>query len=188
MHCHGNARLTPRGRAEVFAAVEAGMTVSAACLAFRISRRTYYRWRPRWRAHGEAGLVDRSSRPWRSPHRVTPATEREVARLRESTGFGPDRLAILLGMRQTWMALTPSVRPVHSMSSSGRTSRRTDVIAPGPDRQRKVEPDARGPTRSAVEISGFHRGHSLIVDMIVQTTGVAPGRGLRRRRPRVRSD
>lgn len=43
MHCHANARLTPRGRAEVFAAVEAGMTVVAACLAFRMSRRTYAR-------------------------------------------------------------------------------------------------------------------------------------------------
>jgi hypothetical protein len=27
MHCHANARLTPRGRAEVFAVIEAGMTV-----------------------------------------------------------------------------------------------------------------------------------------------------------------
>ena len=31
MHCHANARLTPRGRAELFRAVEAGMTFTAAC-------------------------------------------------------------------------------------------------------------------------------------------------------------
>ena len=43
MHCHTNAALTPRGRARVFEAVEAGMTVSAACLAFGVSRRFYYR-------------------------------------------------------------------------------------------------------------------------------------------------
>jgi hypothetical protein len=43
MHCHANARLTPRGRAQVFLAVEAGMTVTAACLAFGVSRRFYYR-------------------------------------------------------------------------------------------------------------------------------------------------
>lgn len=30
MHCHANARLTPRGRASVFLLVEAGMTVTAA--------------------------------------------------------------------------------------------------------------------------------------------------------------
>ena len=98
MHCHANARLTPRGRAAVFAAVDAGMTVSAACLAFRLSRRTYYRWLPRWRAEGEAGLVDRSSRPRRSPQRVSTATERQVAALREATGMGPDRIGALLGL------------------------------------------------------------------------------------------
>ena len=98
MHCHANARLTPRGRAEVFAAVEAGMTVAAACLAFRMSRRAYYRWLPRWRAEGEAGLADRSSRPHRSPQRVSATTERQVAALREATGWGPDRIGALLGL------------------------------------------------------------------------------------------
>jgi len=98
MHCHANARLTPRGRAEVFAAVEAGMTVTATCLAFRISRRTYYRWLPRWRALGTAGLVDRSSRPGRSPQRLSVAAERRIAGLREATGWGPDRIGALLGL------------------------------------------------------------------------------------------
>lgn len=74
------------------------MTVSAACLAFRISRRCYYRWLPRWRSAGEAGLVDRSSRPGRSPQRLSPDVERQVARLREATGFGPDRIGALLGL------------------------------------------------------------------------------------------
>jgi len=98
MHCHANARLTPRGRTEVFAAVEAGMTVSAACLAFRISRRTYYRWRPRWQTEGVAGLIDRSSRPRRSPQRLSMIMERQVAGLREATGWGPDRIGAMLGL------------------------------------------------------------------------------------------
>ena len=63
MHCHANARLTPRGRASVFLLVEAGMTVTAACLAARVSRHFYYRWLPRWQVAREAGLPDRSSRP-----------------------------------------------------------------------------------------------------------------------------
>ena len=67
MHRHPNATLTPRGRARVFEAVEAGMTVSAACLGAGISRRCYYRWLPRWRAQGRAGLVERVSRPHHSP-------------------------------------------------------------------------------------------------------------------------
>lgn len=98
MHCHANARLTPRGRATVFLLVEAGMTVTAACLASRVSRRFYYRWLPRWQAGREGGLVDRSSRPQTSPHRVSLVQEAQIVALRGRTGWGPDRLAALLGL------------------------------------------------------------------------------------------
>ena len=98
MHCHGNARLTPRGRATVFELVEAGMTVSAACLATKVSRRFYYRWLPRWREGGVAGLIDRSSRPHRSPRRLSLAQEAQIAALRRRLGWGPDRLAALVGL------------------------------------------------------------------------------------------
>ena len=122
MHCHANARLAPRGRAALFAAVEAGMTVTAACLAFHTSRRTYYRWLPSWQAAGEAGLVDRSSRPHRSPQRVTPETEIRVGQVREGTGWGPDRIGALLGLpastchrvldRLGYLARTRTAEPV----------------------------------------------------------------------------
>jgi transposase InsO family protein len=96
MHCHANARLTPRGRAEVFEAVEAGATVSAACLMFRVSRRWYYRWLPRWRAAGGDGLTDRSSRPHRSPQRLSADQELHVLGVRQALGWGADRIAALL--------------------------------------------------------------------------------------------
>lgn len=98
MHCHANARLTPRGRATVFLLVEAGLTVTAACLAARVSRRFYYRWLPRWQAAREAGLVDRSSRPRTNPHRLGLAEEAQVVALRRRLGWGPDRIAALLGL------------------------------------------------------------------------------------------
>ncbi len=98
MHCHPNARRTPRGRAEVFRLVEAGMTVSAACLAARVSRRFYYRWRAAWATGGEAALVDRSSRPHSSPRRLAPDQELAIVSLRAATGFGPDRIALLTGL------------------------------------------------------------------------------------------
>jgi transposase InsO family protein len=98
MHCHANARLTPRGRATVFELVEAGMTVTAACLAARVSRRFYYHWLPRWRADREVGLVDRSSRPKTSPHRLGVAEEATIVALRRRTGWGPDRIAALVGL------------------------------------------------------------------------------------------
>jgi transposase InsO family protein len=96
MHCHANAALTPRRRAEVFKAVEAGLTVTAACAAFRVSRRFYYRWLPRWQSEGQAGLVDRSSRPRRSPQRLSLLAEAHIVALRKQTGWGADRLAALL--------------------------------------------------------------------------------------------
>jgi transposase InsO family protein len=98
MHCHANARLTPRGRARVFLAVEAGMTVSAACLAFGVSRRFYYRWLPRWQAGRAEGLADRSSRPRSSPQRLSLLSECHIAGLRVATGWGPDRLGAYLGL------------------------------------------------------------------------------------------
>jgi transposase InsO family protein len=98
MHCHANAALTPKRRAMVFEAVEAGMTVTAACLAFRVSRRFYYRWLPRWQAHGPDGLVDASSRPRTSPQRLSLEQEVTIAALRRRTGWGADRLAAWLGL------------------------------------------------------------------------------------------
>lgn len=98
MDSHANAHLTAKGRARVFAAVEAGMTISAACIAFGVSRRWYYRWLPRWRAGGAAGMADRSSRPLRSPRRLSVAQEAAVVALRRNTGRGADFIAPLLGL------------------------------------------------------------------------------------------
>ena len=98
MHCHPNAPLTPKGRAKVFLAVEAGMTISAACMAFGVSRRWYYRWRPRWQAAGLLGVVDESSRPHRSPTQLAEAVVLQVAALRSSRGWGPDRIGAWLGL------------------------------------------------------------------------------------------
>ena len=98
MHCHPNAVLTPRGRAKVFEAVEAGMTVAAACLGAGISRRCYYRWLPRWRAQGRDGLSDRASRPHRSPRRISLEDEIRVIAVRLLLGWGPDRIAPIVGL------------------------------------------------------------------------------------------
>jgi transposase InsO family protein len=95
---HANAVLTPRGRARVFEAVEAGMTVSAACLAFGVSRRFYYRWLPRWQAERHAGLTGRSCRPHHSPQRLSVRQEAYIGALRRATGWGADRLGAFLGL------------------------------------------------------------------------------------------
>jgi transposase InsO family protein len=63
-----------------------------------ISRATAYKWVRRYRAEGEAGLLDRSSRPHRSPFRTTDALEAEILAARAAWRYGPDRLGPLLGV------------------------------------------------------------------------------------------
>ena len=95
---HPHARLTARGRQALIRAVEEGATVVAACAAAGVSRTTYYRWRRRYAAEGASGLGDRSSRPHCPRRALSPAQERRVAGLRRQRGWGPDRIAAVLGL------------------------------------------------------------------------------------------
>ena len=83
MKLHGNARTCPRSRRLLVERVEQqGWSVVAAAEAAGVSERTGWKWLGRWRCCGEAGLVDRSSRP-RCVPRETPADRVEsVLRLR----------------------------------------------------------------------------------------------------------
>jgi transposase InsO family protein len=73
MDMHKNARLTPRGRAElVRRVVELGQSPKAVASAFGLCVKTVRKWVARWHAEGEPGLMDRSSRPHRR-RRATPA-------------------------------------------------------------------------------------------------------------------
>jgi transposase InsO family protein len=68
MKLHGNARTCPNSRRLlVERVIEQGWSVTAAAEAAGVAERTVYRWLGRWRQQGEVGLLDRSSRPHRSP-------------------------------------------------------------------------------------------------------------------------
>jgi transposase InsO family protein len=56
--------------------------VAAAAAAAGVSERTVWRWLKRFREEGDAGLVDRSSRPRRSPTRLPAATVAAIGVLR----------------------------------------------------------------------------------------------------------
>src|SRR5437870_4920177 len=63
-----------------------------------ISRdRAYVSWR-RYREEGEVGLLDRSSRPHRSPTKTKPSRERRITWLRTHRGYGPARIAGIVDM------------------------------------------------------------------------------------------
>jgi len=77
MKLHGNAALSWSGRRLLACRVlEQGWTTTAAAQAAGVSVRCARKWVGRYRAAGEAGLVDRSSAPRRVANR-TP-TERVV--------------------------------------------------------------------------------------------------------------
>ena len=68
MNSHKHARLTPKGRALLVDRIlKEGWTVALAAQAAGVSCRTAYKWLERFKAEGPAGLLDRSSRPRRSP-------------------------------------------------------------------------------------------------------------------------
>ncbi|MGH9268259.1 MAG: leucine zipper domain-containing protein, partial [Acidimicrobiales bacterium] len=62
-----------------------------------VSRATVYKWLRRYRAEGDAGLIDRSSRPRRSPRRLAAEHVAAILRARTRRRYGPHRLAPLTG-------------------------------------------------------------------------------------------
>src|SRR5688572_14521500 len=63
-----------------------------------ISRRCASKWWHRYLELGVDGLHDRSSRPRRSPTRLSERAEAKICRMRRADKVGPDRLAIHLGV------------------------------------------------------------------------------------------
>ena len=71
MQLHANAALSLNQRRRmVRRVVEDGWSLTKAAEAAEVSERTCAKWVGRYRAHGEAGLRDRSSAPRSIPHRT----------------------------------------------------------------------------------------------------------------------
>lgn len=83
MNVHKHARLTPSGRAHLIRRLEAGEKPLEIAGSLGVSCRTVYKWRARWNREGEAGLLDRSSRPHHSPARMRRTRERQIVRWRK---------------------------------------------------------------------------------------------------------
>ena len=96
---HANARLTQFGRLLLVQRItELGWPTAQAAESLGVSRATAYKWLARYRAQGQAGLADRSSRPHRCPHALTPAQVRRVLAARRRRRQGPHRLGYQLAM------------------------------------------------------------------------------------------
>jgi transposase InsO family protein len=78
--------------------VKDGWPLRRAAERYQVSVPTAKRWADRYRQLGEAGMVDRSSRPHRSPTRTPPKVERKVLHLRRSKRWGSAAIAARMGM------------------------------------------------------------------------------------------
>lgn len=98
MGIHKNARLTPAGREVLVRRVaEGGQPPQAVAAAMGVSLRTVRKWVGRFRAEGEAGLQDRSSRPHRSPSRTPAPIAEQIEVLRRQRRTGGE-IAATLGL------------------------------------------------------------------------------------------
>jgi len=96
MRLHANARLSLIRRRElVLEVIEQRRALTEAAEAAGVSARTAAKWVARYRVEGEAGLLDRSSAPWRVHNRTEEATIAVIAALRRLRFTGPEIAELL---------------------------------------------------------------------------------------------
>lgn len=101
MH-HANALLTPRGRLRLArCVVDDGWTLHRAAERFQCSAATAKKWADRYRVGGQEAMVDRSSRPHRSPRRLAQRRERRIIKVRFTRRWGPHRIAAHLRLARS---------------------------------------------------------------------------------------
>jgi transposase InsO family protein len=113
MSLHRNAKLGLAGRHALVSAIGGGMTLKAAAAAFSVSPATAHRWWHRWLEAGEEArrslscLLDRSSRPHRSPRQLAPELAEAICACRRETGWGPRLVAGATGFAHStvWKVL-----------------------------------------------------------------------------------
>ena len=74
-----------------------GKSISDVCIAFGISRETWYKWKRRYDAYGVDGLKNQSRKPHNIKNvKVTEELEKSVLELRLNNRFGPMRIRFRL--------------------------------------------------------------------------------------------
>jgi transposase InsO family protein len=95
---HPRTKLTVFGRQLLVTRVESlGWPIAQAAAMQGVSRATAYKWIRRYRGEGAAGLLDRSSRPHRSPRALPIEQAQAIIAARIERRWGPHRLAPLTG-------------------------------------------------------------------------------------------
>jgi len=67
--------------------------IARTCRHFGISRKSFYKWKARYEAHGDAGLCDRSRAPHQTPRATAQDVVSKILYLRQNYHFGPGKIA-----------------------------------------------------------------------------------------------
>ena len=123
---HPNAPLTPEGRRRMVVCVlDHGWTIEAAAERFQVDAKTVRKWRDRFLEEGASGLLDRSSRPKRSPNRTPRSVRRAIVHLRKKRRWGADRIAHQVGVAPSTVQ---QVLRCEGLGRLDRGDRATDVV------------------------------------------------------------
>jgi transposase InsO family protein len=133
---HANAALTPRARLRLARLiVDLGWSPARAAERYDVSWRTATKWAARYRAEGEAGMSDRSSRPHRQPTRTPAPIVRKIMHLRRKRRWGPVPIADQLGLAASTVHAVLVRQRLNRLShldrSTGEAIRRYEHPAPG---------------------------------------------------------
>jgi transposase InsO family protein len=142
---HRNAPLTVEGRRRLCERVDRGRPIAHVAAEAGISRQCLSKWHHRWRDGGEAGLVEHSSRPDRSPRRTPVEVEARIEKIRRDRMLGPDRIAWEL--RREGVSISAS--GVHRVLVRLGISRLRDLDPPTGQQLRETDP--------ATTLHGPHR-------------------------------
>jgi len=187
MLLHADAKLGLAGRLALVRAVEDGVSLKQAAASFSVSPATAHRWWHRWLDASEEArrslscLLDRSSRPRRSPRQLAPELEERICACRRETGWGPRLVAGATGFAHStvWKVLKRAgiSRPPRAVRESANsyewpcpgdllhmdTSRYTRFMRPGHrvtgDRSQRSRNWMRPETRV-----GYDYAHAIVDD------------------------
>jgi transposase InsO family protein len=106
-----------------------GASVTDTAIRYGVDRRTLHRWLVRYATEGLAGLADKSSKPDRCPHQMTPDIEARIVEMRRSQpGWGP---RTILNKLRRELEVPPSRAAIY------RCLVRHRLIQPKPRRRRR---------------------------------------------------
>ena len=120
MNTHKNARLTyPRRLEMVQDMAERGVSASEAASRHGVSAVTARKWLGRYLSQGAAGLLDKSSRPEKSPRALSPGVALTIVELRRklfleadiATYMGVSRATVSRVLRRAGLSRLSDLRP-----------------------------------------------------------------------------